>query len=129
MHPGPAGPGAIRPLAVDPEKADAERGRALDAEKCADCHAGDGAGRKRSHPVWGGRSYNRGAGLANTPQLAAWLNKVAMPLDDPHLTEPETLDVAACVNAHGRPAFKLEEHLPPAAELGEYNAAADAPGR
>ncbi|AMV38050.1 c-type cytochrome [Planctomyces sp. SH-PL62] len=124
----PAGPGAIRPLGLAAESADAERGKALYAENCADCHADDGRGRKENPPVWGDRSYNQGAGLANTPQLAAWL-KVAMPLDDPHLTEQEALDVAAYVNSHDRPAFRLEDHLPPDDKLGEYNAAADAPGR
>lgn len=126
MNPArPAGPGAIRPLGVDPASADPGRGRALYAEKCADCHARDGRGRKATPPVWGDRSYNRGAGLAKTPQLAAWL-KVAMPLDDPDLTEQEALDVAAFVNGHDRPEFRLEDHLPPASKLGEYNAA-DAP--
>ena len=121
----PGGPGAIRPLSVDPSSADPERGRALYAEKCADCHAAGGQGRKDNPPVWGDRSYNQGAGLAQTPQLAAWL-KVAMPLDDPDFTEQEALDVAAFVDSHDRPAFRLEDHLPPASKLGEYNAV-DAP--
>ena len=126
MNPArPAGPGAIRPLAADAASADPERGRAVYAEKCADCHAEDGRGRKTNPPVWGDRSYNRGAGLAQTPQLAAWL-KVAMPLGDPDLAEQEALDVAAFINGHDRPAFRLGDHLPPPAKLGEYNAA-DAP--
>ena len=123
----PAGPGAIRPLAPPARPADVERGRVVYAEKCADCHADDGRGRKKSPPVWGDRSYNQGAGLANPPQLAAWL-KVAMPPDDPDLTEQEAYDVAAFVDSHDRPAFRLEDHLPPASRLGEYNAGADAPG-
>ena len=47
-----------------------------------------------SPPVWGPRSYNQGAGLAETVPLASWL-KVAMPLDDANLTNQEALDVAA----------------------------------
>nr|WP_165075251.1 c-type cytochrome [Paludisphaera rhizosphaerae] len=123
MNPSrPAGPGAIKPLGVDAASADPERGRAVYAEKCADCHAANGQGRKANPPVWGDRSYNQGAGLAQAPQLAAWL-KVAMPLDDPDLTDQEALDVAAFINSHDRPAFRLEDHLPPPAKLGEYNAA------
>ena len=45
-----------------------------------------------------------------------------MPLDDATLTDQETLDLAAFINAHDRPAFDLKGHLPPEARLGEYNA-------
>jgi len=44
-----------------------------------------------------------------------------MPLDDATLTDREALDVAAFVNSHERPAFSLQEHLPPRDRRGEYN--------
>ncbi len=65
-------------------------------------------------------SYNDGAGLARVDKLAAWL-KVAMPLDDPYLTDQQALDIAAFVNSQPRPKFVLEEHLPKPGRLGEYN--------
>ncbi len=44
-----------------------------------------------------------------------------MPLDDATLTTQEALDIAAFVNSHERPHFKLQEHLPVKSKLGEYN--------
>ena len=127
MNPsGPHGPNAVKPLKIAAESADLTRGEAVYAEKCAECHAKNGDGRKKNPPVWGPRSYNHGAGLAKPVQLAAWL-KVAMPLDDPDLTEQEALDVAAYVNSHDRPAFNLQDHLPAASKLGEYNSDAGTP--
>ena len=116
----PKGPRAIRPLQATAASADAQRGQALYAKRCAECHADGGQGDETNPPLWGARSYNQGAGFADAAQLAAWL-KVSMPLDDATLTEQEALDVAVFVNSHERPAFVLEEHLPDAAELGRYN--------
>jgi thiosulfate dehydrogenase len=124
----PQGPKAVPTLKVKADKADLARGEKLYAAKCASCHAKDGAGRRENPPVWGDKSYNRGAGLANADKLAAWL-KVAMPLDDPDLTEQEAVDVAAFVNSKLRPEFVLKDHLPADAKLGEYNADAERPKR
>ena len=44
-----------------------------------------------------------------------------MPLDDATLTEQEAIDIAAYVNSHERPAFRLADHLPKDDQLGEYN--------
>lgn len=106
------GPNAVKPIALDPQNADTSRGAGLYEEHCAYCHAEDGAGSDDGPPVWGARSYNAGAGLSKNAKLASWL-KVAMPLDDPILTEQEALDIAAYVNSHERPKFVLEEHLGP----------------
>jgi thiosulfate dehydrogenase len=121
----PHGPRAIAPLALKAEKADRSRGEALYTERCARCHGRDGAGRRKHPPVWGEHSYNRGAGLADPDQLAAWL-KTAMPLDDANLTEQEALDLAVYVNSKPRPDFHLKDHLPKDERLGEYNSG---PGR
>jgi thiosulfate dehydrogenase len=107
----PLGPSAIPALSLDIAKADVARGKALYSNRCADCHQSNGQGADDNPPVWGEKSFNQGAGLANTGQLAAYL-KVAMPLDDATLTEQESLDIAAYVNSHERPAFRLEDHLP-----------------
>lgn len=44
-----------------------------------------------------------------------------MPLDDANLTEQEAIDIAAYVNSHERPVFRLVDHLPKDGQLGEYN--------
>lgn len=116
----PTGPRAVPQLKIDPALANPQRGETLYHERCADCHGNDGQGDADNPPVWGERSYNDGAGLAQVPKLAAWL-KVAMPLDDAHLSEAEALDIAAYVNQHPRPKFRLQDHLPPPERLGEYN--------
>lgn len=117
----PAGPNAVVPLRLDAQQADSDRGQVLYAERCASCHGEDGQGIEDNPPVWGDRSYNDGAGLANVNKLASWL-KVSMPLDETDLTDQEALDVAAFVNEHARPHFILSEHLPEKGRLGEFNA-------
>ncbi|MEX2358023.1 MAG: c-type cytochrome, partial [Pirellulaceae bacterium] len=89
-------------------------------EHCGSCHGDDGLGSPDGPPVWGDGSFNAGAGLSRNDKLAAWL-KVAMPLDDPYLSEQQALDIAAFINSNPRPKFVLQEHLPKAEKLGEYN--------
>ena len=108
----PAGPHAVPQLKVDVTQADVQRGGKLYSDRCATCHAANGQGHKENPPVWGAQSFNDGAGLANISQLASWL-KVAMPLDEVDLTQQEALDLAAYINSHERPKFRLSEHLPP----------------
>ena len=117
----PAGPNAILKLSVEASFADKDRGALLYADRCASCHGKSGQGVDENPPVWGSMSYNQGAGFSNVAQLAAWL-KVAMPLDDPTLTEQGAIDIAAFINSHGRPVFRLGDHLPKVDQLGEYNA-------
>lgn len=74
----PAGPNSVPQLKRDLLSADAKRGASLFADRCATCHGKDGQGDKDSPPVWGDRSFNDGAGLANIVQLASWLT-IAMP--------------------------------------------------
>ncbi len=99
---------------------DLTRGEHLYRTRCSDCHGVDGQGDDSHPPVWGEESFNSGAGLSHTHPLASWL-KVAMPPEETDLTVQESLDVAAFINSHDRPKFRLEDHLPPQARLGEYN--------
>lgn len=117
----PLGPHGVKPLRLDPQTADSQRGQTLYRKRCAHCHGNEGRGDADNPPLWGDQSYNAGAGFASDLPLASWL-KVAMPRDDTDLTDQEALDVAAFVNAHPRPGFRLEEHLPPPERRGEYNA-------
>lgn len=116
----PAGPHAVPRLKIDPSQADVSRGAKLYAARCAECHAGDGQGVDENPPLWGARSFNDGAGLANDVQLASWL-KVAMPPDAADLADQEALDLAAYINSNERPKFRLRDHLPEPSALGEYN--------
>lgn len=116
----PAGPRALSQLKIDATKADRARGTKLYSARCAECHGGDGQGDDENPPLWGARSFNDGAGLANDLQLASWL-KVAMPPDETNLADQETLDLAAYINSHERPKFRLRDHLPEQSALGEYN--------
>ncbi len=116
----PLGPDHVKPLKVAAIQADPKQGRELYKNDCADCHGENGHGTDDGPPVWGPMSYNNGAGLSRNAKLASWL-KVAMPLGDPYLTEKQALDVAAYINSQPRPAFSLQEHLPKADRLGEYN--------
>ncbi|WP_153558075.1 c-type cytochrome [Roseimaritima sediminicola] len=120
-HQRPLGPNAVVMLDPGQHRPNVDHGRVLYADHCASCHGEDGQGLVDGPPVWGPDSYNDGAGLSRVPKLASWL-KVAMPLDDPFLSEEEAFDIAAFVNSHQRPKFKLSEHLPAEEKLGEYNA-------
>lgn len=116
----PLGPLHVRPLTIDVKQANPQRGKTLYADHCAACHGDLGEGSDDGPPVWGERSYNDGAGLSRNDKLAAWL-KVAMPLDDPYLSEQDAADLAAFINAQPRPKFILKDHLPRPDRLGEYN--------
>ncbi|WP_241676397.1 c-type cytochrome [Bremerella volcania] len=116
----PLGPRHVPELEFDWSKANPVQGKEGYKTYCLDCHGQDGQGTADGPPVWGPQSYNDGAGLSRVPKLASWL-KVGMPLDDPSLTKQEAADIAAYINRQQRPRFKLEEHLPKAERLGEYN--------
>ena len=113
----PLGPRSFPKPAVDRAKVSVERGRKLYVARCASCHGEDGQG---DPPVWGPRSYNAGAGLADVPRLAGWL-RVTMPPEAPLASDADAVDVAAYVNAQPRPDFVLKEHLPNDERIGAYN--------
>jgi thiosulfate dehydrogenase len=117
------GPNAVSQLKPEDRQVDRARGKALYSRRCAECHGDDGQGDEDNPPVWGARSYNDGAGLAEVSKLASWL-KVAMPLGAANLTDQEAFDIAAYVDSHDRPKFRLQDHLPETTRLGEYNSGA-----
>jgi mono/diheme cytochrome c family protein len=98
--------------------ADPVRGKAGYTNACAICHGPDGAGIRRSlpstdlgyvmPPLWGGDSFNDGAGMArlitaanfihfNMPHGADYLN--------PQLSPEQAWDIAAYVISQPRPTF------------------------
>lgn len=105
----PLGPFSYEKPAVDPARTNLEHGRAVYSSRCASCHGNDGDGEP---PVWGKRSYNAGAGLADVGKLAGWVRATMPPLEA-NLTAEEALDVAAFINSKPRPDFVLKDHLPP----------------
>jgi thiosulfate dehydrogenase len=86
-------------------------GKALYAARCSVCHAPDGQGQGPIPPLWGMRSYNKGAGMFDTRRAAGfiWAN---MPLGTARsLTYQEALDVAAYINLQIRPADPRDSRL------------------
>ena len=92
----------------------ASAGASIYAAKCQSCHAADGAGTPAGPPVWGARSYNKGAGMANNTQAGSWIQFNMPPGEEFTLSDQDAVDVAAFVNAQARPAFVKSEHLPSA---------------
>ncbi len=113
----PLGPHSYAKLDVTPSMVDVASGKRTYEARCALCHGADGQGEP---PVWGPRSYNAGAGLAEVPKLAGWL-RLTMPLDDPSLTDAEAVNVAAYVDSQPRPDFVLRKHLPHGEEAARHH--------
>jgi thiosulfate dehydrogenase len=90
---------------LKPLNGDLNRGVALFASTCARCHGGGGQGTPLAPPLWGARSYNVGAGMANIITAASFIHAV-MPLDRAQkLTEQQAFDVATYINTRPRPDF------------------------
>jgi ubiquinol-cytochrome c reductase cytochrome b subunit len=83
-------------------------GKKLFPDKCGPCHGQDGLGTKIAPPVWGDRSFNDSAGMAQLPTFAAFTHAL-MPKGNPNLTVDEALDIAAYVTSQPRPGFKGSE--------------------
>ena len=94
-----------------PAPPDPVRGKALYAQRCADCHAAGGAGLKGADgayvfpPLWGPESFNTGAGMARVSVAAAFV-QAKMPLGNAGvLSDQEAYDIAAYFTAQPRPAY------------------------
>lgn len=95
-------------LPAPPQTADAGRGRSVYGTYCAMCHGADGAGQSSGGqvvfpPLWGPRSYNWGAGIAQIDTAAAFI-KANMPYSQGgRLSDQEAWDVAAYIDSRPRP--------------------------
>lgn len=94
-------------------KADPEKGRLVYEKHCQTCHMEDGQGQRAGEgmyvypPLWGGNSYNHGAGMHRVITAAEFI-KANMPYlqatkDNPVLTDEEAYHVAAYINSFDRP--------------------------
>ncbi len=86
--------------------ADAAAGRMLYMQKCSACHQANGAGVHGAFPpLWGAKSFNNGAGMANIANMTGFV-RYNMPKNAPGtLSVRDAYDIAAWVLAHPRPAF------------------------
>jgi thiosulfate dehydrogenase len=85
---------------------DTTRGVALFASTCARCHGPAGQGTSIAPPLWGPRSYNVGAGMANVVTAASFIHAL-MPIDRAQqLSEQQAFDIATYINSRPRPLFK-----------------------
>jgi thiosulfate dehydrogenase len=102
-------------LKVDyPDRAvDLKHGESVYVQHCTSCHGLDGQGQRNPGsnsylypPLWGGDSYNHGAGMHRVLTAAQFI-KGNMPLgttaDEPLLTDEEAYDVAGYINSFDRP--------------------------
>jgi thiosulfate dehydrogenase len=102
------------PAFVEPDRqASVENGEHVYVERCQICHGSNGEGLRNSDdiadgylfpPLWGPDSYNIGAGMARILTASRFI-KARMPLGLPDLTDDETYDVAAYMNAQERPGM------------------------
>ncbi len=83
---------------------DPDAGRVVWATKCAACHGQSGAGTPVAPAVWGNRSFNDGAGMAQLQNLTTF-GRLYMPKGAPELTVEQAVDVAAFVTRQPRPHF------------------------
>jgi thiosulfate dehydrogenase len=95
---------------LQPLKGDPARGAAVFVSTCARCHGATGQGTALAPPLWGPRSYNRGAGMARINTAASFIHEV-MPIDRAQrLTPQQAYDVATYVNTRPRPDFPAKVH-------------------
>ena len=95
-------------LPTPTEPPDYARGLAVFTQKCASCHGADGAGKTIDTTVifpalWGGGSFNWGAGMASIRNAAEFIHE-NMPYGRGRtLTEQQAWDVAAFMDSQVRP--------------------------
>jgi thiosulfate dehydrogenase len=105
---GESPPGRGFPKLAKPAlAADAGRGAAVYADRCAACHGADGKGafamNRQVPPLWGAQSYNWGAGMATIDKAAAFIH-ANMPLgEERSLSVQQAWDVATFIDGQVRP--------------------------
>lgn len=85
---------------------DTKRGQQVFAQNCAACHGSDGNGNKSDGipPLWGSRSFNKGAGMFKAETAARFI-RANMPLGkEGSITPMQARDVAAYIESQPRPA-------------------------
>jgi thiosulfate dehydrogenase len=86
--------------------ANALRGQQEFTQRCAGCHGADGNGNKDAGfpPLWGPRSFNKGAGMYQAETLARFI-RANMPVGQEGSVSPEQArDIAAYIESKPRPA-------------------------
>jgi thiosulfate dehydrogenase len=88
-----------------PMKGDLQRGVSVFSTTCVRCHGENGQGTALAPPLWGPRSYNRGAGMSQVNVAASFIYSL-MPIDRAvRLTPQQAFDVATYINTRPRPDF------------------------
>ena len=128
---------AVEVLPFLDRAADPLKGKALYTSKCKVCHGSKGQGLLRPDsiaytypPLWGGNSYNTGAGMHRLTRLAGFI-KNNMPfgstVQNPQVSDEEAWDIAAYISSQPRPAKDLGKDWPDLATkpfdypFGPYN--------
>jgi len=95
---------------LTPLKGDLARGAMVFTTTCARCHGDNGQGTALAPPLWGSRSYNRGAGMARINTAASFIYAL-MPIDRAvTLTPQAAFDVSTYINTRPRPEFPRRAH-------------------
>ena len=116
-----AGQGFVK-ITVPERAANPKSGAAVFQQYCVSCHGENGQGHRKGKvgdgkgylypPLWGGDSFNDGAGMARLLTAAKFI-KGNMPLgataENPILTDEEAYDVAAYINDFNRPKKSNKE--------------------
>src|SRR6202051_564508 len=90
---------------------DAAKGSQIYVQQCALCHGTEGEGTTPAIPaLWGPGSYSDGAGMAQIPKMAAFVQH-NMPQDQPDsLTPQKAYDVATYVHSKPHTVFNMKDH-------------------
>lgn len=95
---------------LEPMTGNLERGARVFSSTCTRCHGAGGQGTAIAPPLWGPRSYNVGAGMANIVTAASFIHAL-MPIDRAvRLTKQQAFDVATYINTRPRPDFAARVH-------------------
>ena len=123
----PKGIKHFKPLFKKVTHANYLNGKKLYEQKCASCHAKNGAGMGTFPALWGKNAkgewlaYNTGAGMSKLPKGATWM-QLKMPLGQGGtLSDAQIVDIVLYVNAQERADFDLQKALLPKSQMGIYN--------